>query len=84
MGIEALSPEPPGGQGIHMLPEQERWNEKLCLEWVHWNMTPSAQDFFISFSFVVSDRRVLGQIPDTREEKKLSEIKILEEQFTWK
>lgn len=47
-------------------------------------MTPSAQDFFISFSFVVSDRQVLGQIPDRREKKKQSEIKFLEEQFTWK
>lgn len=49
-------------------------------------MTPSAQDFFLSFllfSFLVSGRQVLGQVPDMRE-KKQSEIKILEEQFPGK
>lgn len=52
--------------------------KKLCLERVHWNMTPSAQDFllsFVFFSFLVSGRQVLGQIPDTREKSSRTKSK---------
>lgn len=87
MGIEALSPEPPGGQGIQMLSEQERWNEKVMFRMSSLEHDPICTGFlsFFSFLFIFGKWQASSGSDSWYErKKKQSEIKILEEQFTGK
>lgn len=52
VGIEALSPEPPGGQGIQMLPEQECRNEKVMFRTSSLEHDPVCTGFLTFFRFL--------------------------------
>jgi len=53
MGIEALSPEPSGGQGIQMLLEQECSNERVMCRRSSLEHDPSCTGFLSCFLFLL-------------------------------
>lgn len=84
MGIETLSPEPPGRQGIQVLPEQESWNEEVMFRMSSLEHDPVCAGFLSFFPFIFNFEKWLatpGSVSWFERRKKQSEIRILKEQL---